>query len=73
MISSIPSASFSGRQAVLRRRSTNDKKGIASSESDDSDNDEKGKMVIPGEYDPKIYENLDVDEETKEMFQYILK
>lgn len=58
---------------MLRRRSTNDKKGITSSESEDSDNDEKGKVVIPGEYDPKIYENLDVDEETKEMFQYILK
>ncbi|XP_018574159.1 intraflagellar transport protein 46 homolog [Anoplophora glabripennis] len=73
LISSISSASFSGRQTVLRRKPAGDKKSIISSDSEDSDNEEKGKTIIPGEYDPKMYDNLDIDEETRELFQYILK
>ncbi|KAJ8947036.1 hypothetical protein NQ318_019928 [Aromia moschata] len=49
----------SGRQTVLRKKQTNDGKFVGiSSDSEDSDNEEKGKVVIPGEYDPKQYEKL---------------
>lgn len=41
---------------------------------EDSDLDEeKNKIEIPGEYDPKKYENLDVNNEIKEIFQFITK
>ncbi|KAJ8917176.1 hypothetical protein NQ315_012668 [Exocentrus adspersus] len=73
LVSDLPSAS--GRQTVLRKKSTSERKSHdsrVSSDSDDTDND-KGKSVVPGEYDPKMYLDLDVDDEAKEMFQYILK
>ncbi|KAJ8945819.1 hypothetical protein NQ314_009041 [Rhamnusium bicolor] len=75
LISKIPSAGPSGRQTVLKKKLTsNEKLGQMSSESEDSDNEqEKGKFIVPGEYDPKMYENLDVDDDAKEIFQYILK
>ncbi|KAJ8976943.1 hypothetical protein NQ317_010139 [Molorchus minor] len=61
-----------GRQTVIRKKASNDRKfKEISSDSDDTDIDEKGKVVIPGEYDPEHYENLDVDGEIKECFQYI--
>lgn len=41
------------------------------SDSEDSENDRPKK--ISGEYDPKLYEHLEVDEEIKEIFQYITK
>lgn len=44
------------------------------SESDLSDNDEeKQENKVPGEYDPTAYENLLVDDEIKDLFQYIVK
>lgn len=63
----------SGRQtAVLRRRTLNEPK-IAHllSDSDDSDNEDKAELPVPGEYNPKDYENLEVDDETKDLFQLI--
>lgn len=46
-----------------------------SSESDleDSDADDELKNKIPGQYNPKDYDNLDVSPEIKEIFQYITK
>ncbi|XP_044262242.1 intraflagellar transport protein 46 homolog [Tribolium madens] len=65
-LSKIPNAGPSGRQTVLR------KTGLSSDSDDDSD-EEKIKDAIPGEYDPKEYENLDVGAEIKDIFQYITK
>lgn len=65
-LSKIPSAGPSGRQTVLR------KTGLSSDSDDDSDED-KTKNIIPGEYDPKEYEMLDVTSEIKDVFQYITK
>ncbi|XP_050506004.1 intraflagellar transport protein 46 homolog isoform X1 [Diabrotica virgifera virgifera] len=64
---------ISGRQtAVLKRRTLADPKiNRLLSDSDDSENDEKDNMTIPGEYDPKMYENLEVNDEIKELFKYI--
>ncbi|EEZ97358.1 intraflagellar transport protein 46 homolog [Tribolium castaneum] len=66
-LSKIPSAGPSGRQTVLRKPT-----GLSSDSEDDSD-EEKTKDAIPGEYDPKEYENLDVSPEIKDIFQYITK
>ncbi|KAG5896477.1 hypothetical protein JTB14_005858 [Gonioctena quinquepunctata] len=74
-ISKLPSAGPSGRPtAVPRQNKRNEMKILhISSDSDDSENEGKTKLVIPGEYDPKLYENLDVNEDAKEMFQFISK
>ncbi|XP_063912910.1 intraflagellar transport protein 46 homolog [Zophobas morio] len=73
--SKIPSAGPSGRQTVLRAAHLSSKTRLSSdSDLDDSDlDDDKPKTAIPGEYDPKQYENLDVNPEIKEIFQYITK
>lgn len=36
-------------------------------------NDEDNFQEIPGGYDPKLYEHLEVGEEAKEILQYITK
>ncbi|CAH1983267.1 unnamed protein product [Acanthoscelides obtectus] len=73
--SRVSSAGPSGRprQGSLKKTpSTEEKLPHLSSDSDDSDNDpDKGKFTVPGEYDPKLYENLEVDEEVKDVFQFI--
>nr|CAH7713698.1 unnamed protein product [Callosobruchus chinensis] len=72
--SRVSSAGPSGRQkqALKKAPSTEEKLPHLSSESDDSDNDhDKGKFTVPGEYDPKLYENLDVDDDIKDVFQFI--
>ncbi|KAF5270439.1 hypothetical protein FQR65_LT05627 [Abscondita terminalis] len=49
---------------------------VSLSDSDESDElgNTKTKLGIgPGEYDPKTYENLNVSEDIKELFQYITK
>nr|CAI5849817.1 unnamed protein product [Callosobruchus analis] len=70
----VSSAGPSGRQkqALKKAPSTEEKLPDLSSESDDSENDrDKGKFTVPGEYDPKMYENLDVDDDIKDVFQFI--
>ncbi|XP_057659278.1 intraflagellar transport protein 46 homolog [Diorhabda carinulata] len=73
MISPKDVGNLSGRQtAVLKRRTiTEPRIEHLLSDSDESDNDERKNVSIPGEYDPKMYENLIVDPDTKEIFQYI--
>lgn len=71
----IPSAGPSGRQTVTKIRSPpmiQEQHLSSGSESDISDNIDK-KVNVPGEYDPTQYENLDVNSEIKELFQYITK
>ncbi|CAH0552958.1 unnamed protein product [Brassicogethes aeneus] len=41
--------------------------------SSDSDADDDDKKIVPGQYDPKEFENLNVDVEIQEIFQYITK
>lgn len=44
------------------------------SDSDDSNDETKtGRVPVPGEYDPTAYESLIVNDEIKELFQYIRK
>lgn len=68
---------ISGRKTVVRNRSPlKDKLQHLSSgsESELSENDEeKQDNKMPGEYDPSLYENLQVDDEIKDLFQYIVK
>ncbi|KAL3277173.1 hypothetical protein HHI36_012524 [Cryptolaemus montrouzieri] len=51
------------------------RKTSSDSEAEDSDNEEMEKKLIkvPNEYNPTLYQNLDVEEEVKELFQYIVK
>ncbi|VEN58745.1 unnamed protein product [Callosobruchus maculatus] len=72
--SRVSSAGPSGRQkqALKKAPTTEEKLPHLSSESDDSDNDrDKGKFTVPGEYDPKLYENLEVHDDIKDVFQFI--
>lgn len=49
-------------------------KGTESDSEDSSgDDDDNRRLRIPGEYDPRLYEDLDVDDEIREIFQYITK
>lgn len=41
--------------------------------NDSEESDEDKNPEIPGEYDPKLYENLDIDSEGKVVLQYITK
>lgn len=72
----IPSAGPSGRQTVTKLRSpTVEEQQIpisSDSESEMSDDHKKNK-IIPGEYDPDEYQDLDVSNEIKDLFQYITK
>ncbi|XP_050296917.1 intraflagellar transport protein 46 homolog [Anthonomus grandis grandis] len=56
-------------EALPRRKSNAGQKPANSSDSEDSEGD--GKKKLPGEYDPTQYENLVVDPEIAEIFQYI--
>lgn len=54
------------------------KSKISSSESESDSDDgvmmmEPSRGPVPGEYDPVMFENLQVGEEIKELFQYITK
>lgn len=54
------------------------KNKISSSESDTDSDDgvmimEPSRGPLPGEYDPEQYNNLQVGEDIKELFQYITK
>ncbi|XP_023011736.2 intraflagellar transport 46 [Leptinotarsa decemlineata] len=73
-ITKLPSAGPSGRPTAVPRQKTRNEMKILhiSSDSEDSENEDR-KLVIPGEYDPKLHENLEVDEDAKDMFQFILK
>lgn len=49
---------------------------VTESESEDSDEfgaSKKKKNIVPGEYDASQYDTLDVNEDIKEQFQYIIK
>ncbi|CAG9856692.1 unnamed protein product [Phyllotreta striolata] len=63
---------LSGRQtAVLKRRTLNEPKmEHLMSDSDDSYNETKA-GDLPGEYNPKDFEQLEVDDEVKDLFQFI--
>lgn len=71
----IPSAGPSGRQTVAKIRSPIFDHGQRPSSESDTDDSERKKLKgpLPGEYDPTIFEDLDVSEEIKEVFQYITK
>ncbi|RZC39347.1 intraflagellar transport protein 46 -like, partial [Asbolus verrucosus] len=72
-LSKIPSAGPSGRHTVLRSKPTKNRMS-SDSDLDDSDvDDDKNKNSVPGEYDAKQFEHLDVNSETREVFQYITK
>ncbi|KAF7268754.1 intraflagellar transport 46 [Rhynchophorus ferrugineus] len=58
-------------QATLKNSLNRDRNISNSSESDESEND--GQNKVTGEYDPNQFENLEVDAEIKELFQYIQK
>lgn len=73
-MSKLPSAGPSGRQTVLRRTVANTDKVInSSSDSDESEKEDRIKSTLLSSYDPKKFEHLDVDDEIREIFQYILK
>ncbi|KAF2904800.1 hypothetical protein ILUMI_01365 [Ignelater luminosus] len=75
-----PSAGPSNRQSATRIKSPRlrEKQERMSSVSDSDESDEMGitkkkKSSIPGEYDPAQYQHLEVNEDIKEIFQYIVK
>lgn len=74
-----PSAGPSNQQSTTRVKSPRPReKQRMPSVSDSDESDEMGitkkkKSSIPGEYDPAQYEHLEVNEDIKEMFQYIVK
>ncbi|XP_068912611.1 intraflagellar transport protein 46 homolog isoform X1 [Tenebrio molitor] len=72
-LSKLASPGPSGRQTVVRTRPLNKSRLSSESDLDESDDDDKTKGTIPGEYDAKQYEDLDVNSDTKEVFQYITK
>lgn len=50
------------------------RKNSSGSEEEESRNDEISKNIkIPNEYNPSLYQNLDVDDDIRELFQYIVK
>ncbi|KAK9874670.1 hypothetical protein WA026_005491 [Henosepilachna vigintioctopunctata] len=68
---------LSERKSAYRKSDSAKVLGKMSSDSDleDSDNEEveKKSIKVPNEYNPGLYEDLDVDDEVKELFQYIVK
>lgn len=76
-----PSAGPSQRRTSLRSHPPailDIQKLPETADSDDTDSDDThgkigGKVAIPGEYDPTLYDNLDVNEDVREVFQYITK
>lgn len=68
----IASAGPSGRQTVTKMRSPLSLEHQELSSDSESEISER-KRNIPGEYDANQYQDLDVNNEIKDLFQYIIK
>ncbi|XP_030763944.1 intraflagellar transport protein 46 homolog [Sitophilus oryzae] len=68
----IPQKMVRKPEALSQKPATHQSKNFNSSESDESENETK-QTKISGEYDPQQFENLEVDPEINELFQYISK
>ncbi|XP_022904179.2 intraflagellar transport protein 46 homolog [Onthophagus taurus] len=60
------------RQKITSAGPSSDRKSSNLSSDSDSESDEK-KKNLPGEYDPKNFDDLDVNEEVRDLFQFIIK